>query len=101
MGTLPEYAAGEVIANKYVVEGPLGSSPCGRTFLAGAGLGSPGLVVKIYRKDLSDRLISAPDFFLKAGVAAEISVVCRRLGRARADLRGQPEAAPPSDSPVS
>lgn len=72
MGTLPEYAAGEVIANKYVVEGPLGSSPCGRTFLAGAGLGSPGLVVKIYRKDLSDRLISAPDFFLKAGVAAEI-----------------------------
>jgi serine/threonine protein kinase len=72
MGSLPDYAAGEVIANKYVVEGPLGSSPCGRTYLAGAGLGSPRLVVKIYRQDLSGRLIAAPDFFLKAGVAAEI-----------------------------
>jgi hypothetical protein len=72
MGSLPEYAAGEVIANKYVVENPLGSSPVGRTYQAGAGLGSPRLVVKIYRQDLSGRLMSAPDFFLKAGVATEI-----------------------------
>lgn len=72
MGANPEYASGEVIANKYVVEGPQGESPNGRTFLANAGLGSQKLVVKIFRADLSERLLSAPDFFLKANVASEI-----------------------------
>ena len=72
MGAIPEYASGEVIANKYVVEGPLGEGPCGRAYLANSGMGSQKLCVKIYRPELSSRLLSAPDFFLKAGVATEI-----------------------------
>lgn len=72
MGAYPEYANGEVIANKYVVEGPLGESPVGRTYLANAGMGSQKLVVKILKADLSERLLSSPDFFLKANVASEI-----------------------------
>lgn len=72
MGAQQEYATGEVIANKYVVEGLLGESPSGRTYLAASGMGSQKLCVKIFRTDVSTRLLSAPDFFLKAGVATEI-----------------------------
>lgn len=66
------YAAGEVIANKYVVEGPLGEGPNGTTYLANSGMGSQKLCVKIYRPEISSQLLAAPDFFLKAGVATEI-----------------------------
>ena len=66
------YAAGEVIANKYVVEGPLGEGPNGITYLANSGMGSQKLCVKIFRPEISSHLLAAPDFFLKAGVATEI-----------------------------
>ena len=72
MGAIPEYAGGEVIANKYVVDRPLGDGPNSRAYLADSGMGSPKLCVKLFRADLSARLLSAPDFFLKAGVATEI-----------------------------
>jgi|GEM_PF-2113806 len=70
MAANPQYAEGEVIANKYVVEGLLGESPAARCFLANGNAGK--LCVKIYRQEVSARLLSAPDFFLKAGVMTEI-----------------------------
>ncbi|MDB5049556.1 MAG: pknB5 [Fibrobacteres bacterium] len=70
MAANPQYAEGEVIANKYVVEGLLGESPAARTFLANGSAGK--LAVKIYRPEVSSRLLAAPDFFLKAGVMTEI-----------------------------
>lgn len=70
MAANPQYAEGEVIANKYVVEGLIGDSPSARSYLANGNAGK--LCVKIYRQEVSDRLLSAPDFFLKAGVLTEI-----------------------------
>ncbi len=70
MAANPHYAEGEVIANKYVVEGLIGESPAARTFLANGSAGK--LAVKIYRTEVSARLLAAPDFFLKAGVMTEI-----------------------------
>lgn len=70
MASNPEYAEGEVIANKYVVEGLLGESPAARAFLATGTSGK--LCVKFYRPEVSARLLAAPDFFLKAGVMTEI-----------------------------
>lgn len=72
MGANPEYAEGEVIANKYVVEGLLGESPAGRAYLANGNFGSQKICVKFYRTEVSERLLAAPDFFLKAGVMTEI-----------------------------
>ena len=71
MAANPQYAEGEVIANKYVVEGLAGESPAARTFLANGHAGK--LCVKIYRAEVSAKLLAAPDFFLKAGVMTEIS----------------------------
>ena len=70
MAANPQYAEGEVIANKYVVEALLGESPAARTFLANGSTGK--LAVKFYRPEVSARLLAAPDFFLKAGVMTEI-----------------------------
>jgi serine/threonine protein kinase len=70
MAANPQYAEGEVIANKYVVEGLIGESPAAKSYLANGNAGK--LVVKMYRQDLSSRLLTAPDFFLKAGVMTEI-----------------------------
>ena len=70
MAANPQYAEGEVIANKYVVEGLIGDSPSSRSYLANGNAGK--LCVKIYRPEVSARLLSAPDFFLKAGVMTEI-----------------------------
>ncbi|MEO7425431.1 MAG: hypothetical protein ABI036_09605 [Fibrobacteria bacterium] len=70
MAANPHYAEGEVIANKYVVEGLIGESPAARTFLANGNAGK--LAVKFYRPEYSSRLLAAPDFFLKAGVMTEI-----------------------------
>jgi serine/threonine protein kinase len=70
MAANPQYAEGEVIANKYVVEGLIGDSPSARSYLANGNAGK--LCVKIYRPEVSARLLSAPDFFLKAGVMTEI-----------------------------
>ncbi len=72
MGANPEYAAGEVIANKYVVEGLAGESPAARSYLANQNFGSQKLCIKVYRKEVSERLMSATDFFLKAGVMTEV-----------------------------
>lgn len=71
MAANPQYAEGEVIANKYVVEGLAGESPAARTFLANGNAGK--LCVKIYRAEVSSKLLAAPDFFLKAGVMTEIA----------------------------
>ncbi|HKP97178.1 MAG TPA: protein kinase [Fibrobacteria bacterium] len=70
MAANPQYAEGEVIANKYVVEALLGESPAARTFLANGSAGK--LAVKFYRAEVSSRLLAAPDFFLKAGVMTEV-----------------------------
>ncbi|MDQ3001262.1 MAG: hypothetical protein M3Y08_08385, partial [Fibrobacterota bacterium] len=70
MAANPHYAEGEVIANKYVVEGLIGESPAARTFLTTGSVGK--LAVKIYRPEVSARLLAAPDFFLKAFVVTEI-----------------------------
>lgn len=70
MAANPQYAEGEVIANKYVVEGLIGESPAAKCYLANGNAGK--LIVKMYRHDLSSRLMAAPDFFLKAGVMTEI-----------------------------
>jgi serine/threonine protein kinase len=70
MSSNPEYAPGEVIANKYVVEGLVGESPAARTFLANSNSGR--LAIKIYRPEISAKLMQAPDFFLKAVVMTEI-----------------------------
>jgi hypothetical protein len=70
MGANPRYSEGEVIANKYVVEGFLGESPASRTFVANGNAGK--LAIKMYGPELSARLLGAPDFFLKAGVMTEI-----------------------------
>ncbi|MDB5106713.1 MAG: uncharacterized protein JWP91_4402 [Fibrobacteres bacterium] len=70
MAANPQYAEGEVIANKYVVEGLIGESPASRTYLANGNAGK--LCVKSYRQEVSARLLSAPDFFLKAGIMTEI-----------------------------
>lgn len=72
MGANPEYVEGEVIANKYVVEGPLGESPAARVYLANGNFISQKICVKIYRPEVSEGLISAPDFFLKAAAMGEI-----------------------------
>jgi hypothetical protein len=72
MGANPEYAEGEVVANKYVVEGLLGESPAARTFLANGNFGVQKFCLKFYRPEVSQRLLTAPDFFLKAGVMTEI-----------------------------
>jgi hypothetical protein len=66
-----EYASGEVIANKYVVENALGESPAARAYLANGGSGR--LVVKVYGPETSAALLAAPDFFLKAVVLTEIA----------------------------
>ena len=66
MGANPQYAEGEVIANKYVVEGLLGESPSGRVYLASGNFGTQKIGVKFYRPEVSAVLLSAPDFFLKA-----------------------------------
>ncbi|MEO6094922.1 MAG: hypothetical protein ABIW76_04305 [Fibrobacteria bacterium] len=65
-----QYSEGEVIANKYVVEGLIGESPAAKCYLANGKAGK--LVLKVYRQELSFRLLAAPDFFLKAGVMTEI-----------------------------
>lgn len=70
MSSNPEYAPGEVIANKYVVEGLVGESPAARTFLANGNSGR--LAIKIYRTEISAKLMQAPDFFLKAVIMTEI-----------------------------
>jgi Protein kinase domain len=70
MAASPHYSEGEVIANKYVVEGLIGESPAARTFLANGNAGK--LAIKFYRPEFSSRLLAAPDFFLKAGVMTEI-----------------------------
>lgn len=70
MAANPQYAEGEVIANKYVVEGLIGESPSARSYAANGNAGK--LCLKIYRPEVSARFLSAPDFFLKAGVMTEI-----------------------------
>ncbi len=70
MAANPQYAEGEVIANKYVVEGLAGESPAARTFIANGNAGK--LCIKIYRQEISAKLLAAPDFFLKAGVMTEV-----------------------------
>jgi hypothetical protein len=72
MGSNPEYANGEVIANKFVVEGFLGESPAGRIFVAAGNPASQRTAVKFYKSEVSARLLAAPDFFLKASVMTEI-----------------------------
>jgi serine/threonine protein kinase len=72
MGTNPQYAEGDVIANKYVVESPLGESAAGYVYLATGNFGSQKLVVKFYRAEVSTRLLAAPDFFLKAASMTEL-----------------------------
>lgn len=70
MSANPEYAPGEVIANKYVVEGLVGESPAARIYLANSNQGR--LAIKIYRPEISAKLLQAPDFFLKAVIMTEI-----------------------------
>ncbi len=72
MSANPQYAVGEVIANKYVVEGLLGESPSGHVYLANSGIGGQKIAVKCYRTDVSTRLLESPDFFLKAAAMTEI-----------------------------
>lgn len=71
MAATPQYSPGEVIANKYVVENLTGESPAARTFLANGNAGR--LAIKIYRPEVSAKLLESPDFFLKAGVMTEIA----------------------------
>jgi len=66
----PQYSHGEVIANKYVVEGMAGESPAAVSYLANGNAGR--LAVKIYRPEISAKLLAAPDFFLKAVIMTEI-----------------------------
>lgn len=70
MSAHPHYSHGEVIANKYVVEGVAGESPAAVTYLANGNAGR--LAVKIYRPEVSAKLVAAPDFFLKAVIMTEI-----------------------------
>jgi tetratricopeptide (TPR) repeat protein len=70
MSAHPHYSPGEVIANKYVVENLAGESPAARVYLANGSAGR--LAVKIYRPEVSARLLAAPDFFLKAVIMGEI-----------------------------
>ncbi len=72
MGAFPEYAIGDVVANKYVIENKLGESPSGRTYLANVNFGSQKIVVKIFHPELSAQFIEAPDFFLKAAAMTEV-----------------------------
>ncbi|MBW8887182.1 MAG: hypothetical protein JF616_05415 [Fibrobacteres bacterium] len=66
----PQYSHGEVIANKYVVDGMAGEGPASVTYLANSNAGR--LAVKIYRPEVSAKLMAAPDFFLKAVIMTEI-----------------------------
>jgi serine/threonine protein kinase len=70
MSAHPQYSHGEVIANKYVVEGMVGEGPASVTYLSNSNAGR--LAVKIYRPEVSAKLVAAPDFFLKAVIMTEI-----------------------------
>jgi serine/threonine protein kinase len=72
MGANPQYAEGDVIANKYVVDSLLGESPSGCIYLATGNFNSQKICVKLYRNEVSSRFLAAPDFFLKAAAMTEI-----------------------------
>jgi hypothetical protein len=72
MGAKSEYASGDEIAGKYVVESLLGESPSGRLYLAHGSVASQKLCLKFYHAETSSSLLGEPDFFLKAGHMTEL-----------------------------
>ncbi len=63
-----EYRMGENIAGRYLIEAKIGESPAGYTYLANENHSSQKLCLKIYRPEISLRLLEEGDFFLKAAV---------------------------------
>ncbi len=59
---------GDVVAGRYVIEALLGESPAARIYLADENPSRQKLCLKLYRPEMSSRLLIHPDFFPKAGV---------------------------------
>lgn len=63
-----EYRMGENIAGRYLIEAKIGESPAACTYLANENHSAQKLCLKIYRPEVSVKLLEEADFFLKAAV---------------------------------
>ncbi len=67
------YSSGEVIANRYTIDQYIGESPAGHIYSALEPLNSQKLVIKVYRKEFTERYFNSSNFFLKASLLREFA----------------------------